>query len=66
MKVVMDAKTEVLTRLLEVARLIRRRGKPEEAEAVLPYERLLERDLDARKAELAQLPGIEDRKAVAA
>lgn len=47
-----DSKIEVLTRLLEVARLIRRRGPADQAEAVLPYERLLEADLKARQAEV--------------
>jgi hypothetical protein len=61
-----DAKQEVLTRLLEVARLIRRRGAPDEAEAVLPYERQFEADLKAHEAETAMLPGLENRKAVAA
>jgi hypothetical protein len=51
---VKDAKTEIITRLLEVARLIRRRGRPEEAEAVLPYERQLEADLKTREAELTK------------
>lgn len=58
-----DAKIEVLTRLLEAARVMRRRGAPDQAEAVLPYERLLERDLKAREAELAQLPGLEAKVA---
>ena len=48
-----DAKLEVITQLLETARLIRRRGTPERAEAALPYERLLERDRQQREAELA-------------
>lgn len=61
-----DAKVEVLTRLVELARLIRRRGTPAEAAAVLPYEQQLEHDLQARQGELAQLPGLEQHKAVAA
>jgi hypothetical protein len=47
-----DAKQEVITRLLEMARVIRKRQSPEHAAAVLPYEQQLERDLAARTAEL--------------
>lgn len=61
-----DEKIEVVTRLLEVARLMRRRGTPELAAVVLPYETMLEHDLREREAELAQLPGMEHRKEVAA
>lgn len=61
-----DAKLEVTKRLLEMARVIRRRGSPAEAEAVLPYERQLEHDLEVRESELAQLPGLEPKHAVAA
>ena len=49
-----DTKLEVISRLLEVARMIRRRGTPQEAEAVLPYERQLGADLKAREAELTK------------
>jgi hypothetical protein len=56
-----DAKKEVLTRLLELARIIRRRATPDEAEAVLPYERLLQRDLQQRETELAEIPGVVSR-----
>lgn len=51
-----DSKSEVLTRLLEVARLIRRRGTPSEAEAVIPFERQFEHDLAERQKELAKQP----------
>ena len=57
-----DAKVTVLTRMVELARVIRRRGTPEEAAVILPYEQLLAHDLEIRQAELAQL----QRKAVAA
>lgn len=40
-----DAKKQVIERLLSQARLIRRKGSPDEADAVLPYERLLAHDL---------------------
>jgi hypothetical protein len=62
-----DAKVEILERLLNLAQLIRRKGTPEQAEAVLPYERQLQHDLQVRQDELAQLPGLDsDHKAVAA
>lgn len=44
-----DAKVEVLSRLLELARLIRKRGTPDQAEAVLPYERQLSEDLETAR-----------------
>jgi hypothetical protein len=47
-----DPQSEVIKRLLEMSRIIRRRGTPDEAEAVLPYERQLEADLKARELEL--------------
>jgi len=39
-------------RLLEMARLIRRRGTPDEAEVAVIYERQLETDLATREREL--------------
>jgi hypothetical protein len=57
-----DAKRKVLNQLLELARFIRRRGEPDEAEAVLPYERLLEKDLRGYEAAHAELPGLEQVK----
>lgn len=60
-----DPKVEVLTRLLTLAQLIRRRGTPAQATEVLPYEQQLERDLEQRKAELAELPGLEKAKVAA-
>lgn len=59
MKAVKDAKQEVLTRLLEVARYIRKRGVAEQAAAVLPYEQQLERDLATREQELAAVSHVE-------
>lgn len=58
-----DPKVEVLTRLLTLAQLIRRRGSPAQATAVLPYEQQLEHDLEQRKAELAELPGLKQEAA---
>jgi len=46
----------VLSRLLEFSRLIRRRGTPEEAEAILPYERQIETDLKTCREQLHQQP----------
>lgn len=43
-------------RLLELARLIRCKGTLEEAEAVLPYEQQLAKDLEACKAEIQPQP----------
>ena len=60
-----DPKVEVLTRLLALARLIRRKGSPAEATAVLPYEEQLEHDLAERKGELAELPGFEKHEVAA-
>jgi hypothetical protein len=54
-----DAKLEVLERLHGLAQMIRRRGTPEQAAEVLPYEQQFDRDMKARNAELnaqAQLP----------
>lgn len=56
-----DAKLEVITRLLEVARVIRKRSSADQAAAVLPYEQQLESDRVAREQELAQPEG--ERKA---
>lgn len=49
-----DAKLQVLERLVEFSSLIRRKGSPDEAAAVLPYEQQLQQDLQKRKAELEQ------------
>jgi len=51
-KLAPDAQTEVIKRLLEMTRIIRRRGTSDEAQAAIPYERQLEHDLDERTKEL--------------
>lgn len=51
-----DAKTEVIERLLALARVIRRKGSPDEATAAVDYERQFVADLEKRNAELAQMP----------
>lgn len=53
-----DAKTDVLKQLLALARLIRRKGTPDEAAAVLPYERQLESDLAAAQASTPVIPAL--------
>lgn len=47
-----DAKLQVIEQLLATARLIRRRGTPEEALTAAAYEQHFERDVAARKNEL--------------
>jgi len=49
-----DPQSEVIKRLLEMSRIIRRRGTPDEAAAVLPYERQLQHDLEERTVELSR------------
>lgn len=49
-----DSKIEVITRMLDLARVIRRRGTPEQAQVVLLYEQQFERDLAERERELAE------------
>lgn len=45
-----NPREEVLRELLNYARIIQRRGTPDEVEAVLPYLRLLHTDLEKLKA----------------
>lgn len=47
-----DAKLEVLERLYGLAQIIRRRGTPEQALAVVPYEQQFNRDLAEHKRQL--------------
>lgn len=47
-----DGCVSALERMLSLARLIRRRGTPEEASVITPYEIKLEADLKARLAQL--------------
>lgn len=61
-----DAKKQVTTRLLELARFIRRKGSPDEAAAAIEYERQFETELAQlnRQPELA-LPAVPtDKEAV--
>lgn len=58
------AKVEVLEQLIGMARLIRKRGTPEKAIEVAPYEIYLQKELDAAKSEQAKtqtpkLPGLQ-------
>jgi hypothetical protein len=55
-----DAKLEVLEQLLTKARLMRRRGTPEEAAAAVPYEQQFAREIEEhKKQQTAPLPGLE-------
>jgi hypothetical protein len=51
-----DTKLDVLEQLLTKARFIRRRGTPEEAAAVVPYEQQFAKEVEERRRELEKQP----------